>query len=135
MNHDQYLFSQLLCLYDEEFKNAPYDEQYYLNAGYYNAFEKSKYNVDTKSAFDCIQNYLESGEHKNPAVSKIEEAKKTLRDAGYFVDDLWNVIDVYSSYECSKETAFKILENALTSEQTMEHMWSCIGDEIDKIQH
>ena len=64
-------------------------------------------------------------------MDKIEQAKATLRDAGYFVDNLWHVDDVYSKFPCDSETAQQILNGALTNEATMEQIWFAIGVEIE----
>jgi hypothetical protein len=66
----------------------------------------------------------------------IEKAKATLRDAGYFVDNLWHIDDVHSKYTCDAETAQDILNNALTNDATMEQIWTAIniGIEIEKEQ-
>lgn len=56
----------------------------------------------------------------------IEEAKQTLRGAGYFVDNLWTVADVIDHYECSEQMAQSILEDALTNDGTMERIWFSI---------
>jgi hypothetical protein len=64
-------------------------------------------------------------------MTKIEQAKATLRDAGYFVDNLWHVDDVYSKFPCDAETAQEILNGALTNEATMEQIWFAIGVEIE----
>lgn len=65
-------------------------------------------------------------------MDKIEQAKKTLRDAGYFTDNLWHIDDVKSRYECDNETALEILDNALTNDATMEYIWFAINFHIDE---
>ena len=55
-----------------------------------------------------------------------EYAKKTLKAYGYFVDNLWNIEDVQSNYECDEDEAQYILEKALTNEATMEQIWISI---------
>lgn len=55
-------------------------------------------------------------------MNEIEKAKATLREAGYFVENLWHVDDVQSRYECDNETALEILDRALTNEATMEQI-------------
>ena len=67
-------------------------------------------------------------------MDKIEQAKKTLRDAGYYVDNLWSVEDVKQNYDCDNETALEILNNALTNEATMERIWFAIDCEIDEFK-
>jgi len=58
MNYSQYLFSQLLSLYDINFAELPYDIQFGEAMEIYNQFEKSNFNVDILSEYDCIINYL-----------------------------------------------------------------------------
>ena len=53
-------------------------------------------------------------------------AKATLKDNGYFVDNLWQVDDVKWEYDCDAETAQKILHKALTNEATLEQIWLSI---------
>jgi hypothetical protein len=66
-------------------------------------------------------------------MDKIEQAKKTLRDAGYFTDLLWHVDDVKSRYKCDDETAHEILNDALfDNEATMEQIWFAIDFHIDE---
>lgn len=60
------------------------------------------------------------------ARNKIEEAKEVLRNAGFFVDNLWSVNDV--SYKCDDETAQDILNGALTNEWILEQIFSTIRD-------
>jgi hypothetical protein len=68
-------------------------------------------------------------------MNEIEKAKATLRDAGYFVDNLWHVNDVKFKYECDNETALEILDNALTNEGTMGQIWFAIEFAIDEIKN
>ena len=43
-------------------------------------------------------------------------AKQVLKDAGYYVDNLWHVNDVLNYYECTDNKAQEILNKALTNE-------------------
>ena len=66
-------------------------------------------------------------------MDKIEQAKATLRDAGYFVDNLWHVDDVKDRYDgCNDDTAYHILDQALTNDGTMEQIWFAINFAIDE---
>lgn len=67
-------------------------------------------------------------------MDKIQEAKAILREAGYFVANLWHVNDIKDRYECDNATAFEILDNALTNEGTMEQIWFAIDFAIDEIK-
>jgi len=58
MNYNEYLFSCLLKIYDKEFEQMEYDLQYEKLAQRYLGFTQSKFDVDTKSEYDCIIDYL-----------------------------------------------------------------------------
>jgi hypothetical protein len=60
-------------------------------------------------------------------MTEIEQAKQTLKDAGYFVDNLWHIDDVKSKFNCTDEKAQEILNFALTNEATMEQIWFSIN--------
>jgi hypothetical protein len=60
-------------------------------------------------------------------MTEIEQAKQTLKDAGYFVDNLWHIDDVKSNFNCTDEKAQEILNFALTNEATMEQIWFSIN--------
>lgn len=51
-------------------------------------------------------------------MSKIDEARATLREAGYFVDNLWHIDDVEGDF--TDERKQEILLNALTDEYIIE---------------
>jgi hypothetical protein len=67
-------------------------------------------------------------------MSKIEEAKATLRDAGYFVDNLWMTIDVTDRYECDAETAQEILDSALTHPYIVENVFAIIENKAEELE-
>ena len=47
---------------------------------------------------------------ENDARNKIEDAKQVLRDAGYYVDDLWSIHDVSDG---TKEERMRVLHEVL----------------------
>ena len=49
-------------------------------------------------------------------IRKIQKAKDTLKNAGYFVDDLWNITDVNKNYNCTNKESMTVLNAALTNE-------------------
>lgn len=50
-------------------------------------------------------------------LQKREEAKNTLREMGYAVDNLWHIAnDVQSKFKCTDAQAYQILNNVLKSE-------------------
>jgi len=57
----------------------------------------------------AIEGYLET-------FNEIENAKQVLKEAGYFVDNLWTVHDVKSKYECTDEQAQKNLNDVFSGE-------------------
>jgi len=56
------------------------------------------------------------------------EAKQVLKQAGYFVDNLWHIQDVYNvaDGDIQKDQAMQVLSMALTNEATMEQIWLAI---------
>lgn len=55
------------------------------------------------------------------------QAKEVLRNAGYFVDNLWSIDDVINVDDSlSKEQAMQVLSMALTNEATMDQIWYSI---------
>jgi hypothetical protein len=52
----------------------------------------------------------------------VKHAKQTLKDAGYFVDNLWHVNDVQDNFECDEETAQNILYWSMTSPAVIEYI-------------
>jgi hypothetical protein len=61
-------------------------------------------------------------------MNEIEKAKAVLRDAGYFVDNLWTIQDVQDRFECDDNTAQGILYDSLTNEYIVEQIFSQIID-------
>ena len=59
---------------------------------------------------------------------EIIKAKEVLRDAGYFVDNLWHIHDVYVAADgaIKKDQAMKVLDMALTNEATTDQIWYAI---------
>lgn len=49
-----------------------------------------------------------------------EQAKQVLRDAGYYVDNLWHINDVMDVFECNEQEAQEVLNDALTNPHVME---------------
>ena len=65
----------------------------------------------------------------------IETAKQFLREQGYYTDNLWHIDDVKSSYECTDEEAYEVLNDALKNEATMEQIWLSIDHSADNKGH
>lgn len=68
-------------------------------------------------------------------MKEINDAKKVLRDNGYFVDNLWHIDDVKAwSLDCDNETAQKILYDALTNDYVMETIWDSIDMAAEELK-
>jgi DNA-binding transcriptional regulator GbsR (MarR family) len=65
MNYDVYLFSNLIKLFNAEFEELPYDEQWDNLPSLYEEYDKSKFNVDTKGAYECMIEFLEEKYPRN----------------------------------------------------------------------
>ena len=58
---------------------------------------------------------------------EIQKAKATLREAGYFTDNLWHIDDVKLNYQVfDNEDAQDILNQALTNEWVFDQIWYAI---------
>lgn len=61
-------------------------------------------------------------------IDAIHNAREVLRNAGFFVDDLWHVDDVKGRFQVfDNEDAQDILSYALTNEWIMEQIHYSIG--------
>lgn len=59
---------------------------------------------------------------------KIETARAILETNGYYVRNLWSTIDVMEKFDCSKETAIEVLNDAIGSE----YITTMIEEAIDE---
>jgi len=53
---------------------------------------------------------------------------RTLRDNGYYVENLWTIHDVQSVVECTDKEAMEIMHNAITDDNVMTEIWFAIKD-------
>ena len=61
-----------------------------------------------------------------------EQAKQVLRDAGYYVDNMWHVNDVkIIDPTISTSDAQEVLNNVMTSAVIMETMWDAIKEQVE----
>ena len=63
----------------------------------------------------------------------IQTARKFLEQEGYYVDNLWHLDDVMESYECDEETAWEILDSAVSNDWITEQINVVISDEAESI--
>ena len=69
---------------------------------------------------------MEAFKNAEEQAIRIEQAKMVLKNAGYYVDNLWSVADVQEIFECSQEEAMTVLNRALTNEATTDQIWLAI---------
>lgn len=74
-----------------------------------------------------MEDYIELTPEEATAWIEIQQAKKTLEKHGYYIDNLWQTIDIMENYECTEEQAQKVLHSALTNESTMEQIFLVIS--------
>ena len=92
--------------------------------------------MDTKKINDIEVNDFSIVNREFDAVIKqldIENAKQVLKSAGYFVDNLWQTIDVTINYDCTEEEAQKVLEGVFRNEATFEQIWMAISYEAESM--
>lgn len=65
---------------------------------------------------------------------KIEEALQTLRDAGYYVENLWSIEDVDND-DLTKEEKLEILHNSIHRDYIYERINDAIHDELLMLNH
>lgn len=58
-----------------------------------------------------------------------KQAVTMLKNAGYYADNLWHVMDVQLIRECTETEAYKILDKVMTSGWIMEQIKDSIRDE------
>ena len=56
----------------------------------------------------------------------IENAKQVLKREGYFVDALYNTMDITMNYHCTEEQAQTVLFEALTLDSTEQFVFEMI---------
>jgi hypothetical protein len=63
----------------------------------------------------------------------IEEAKQVLRNAGYYVDNLWSIHDVDAEgIDMTDDEKYEILDVALSNDWICEHINSSISDAVEQ---
>jgi hypothetical protein len=56
----------------------------------------------------------------------VEEARKFLKEKGYYTDNLWCVDDVKTKFECDDDDAQEILDSTFNDESIMAEIWETI---------
>ena len=60
----------------------------------------------------------------------IEQAKKVLKENGYYVDNLWHIEDVQQNYKLDDDDAYDVLDKVMQSEYIMNEVFEMIDLEI-----
>ena len=72
-----------------------------------------------------------------PTYEQIKQARQTLKNAGYFVENLWHVDDVKNQYDdmfIDAESAYEILDDAVTNTHVMETIGDIIVENLNEIR-
>jgi len=61
----------------------------------------------------------------------LADAKRILKDSGYYVDNLWSIEDVLNKQQMSAHMAMKILDNVFTDDYVIGQINGIIQEEVD----
>ena len=61
---------------------------------------------------------------------KVEEAKKILKENGYYIENLWHISDVQQNYKLDDDDAYNVLDRVMQSEYIMNEVFEMIDLEI-----
>ena len=61
---------------------------------------------------------------------KVEEAKKILKENGYYIENLWHISDVQQNYKLDDDDAYNVLDRVMQSEYTISSIFDMIDLEI-----
>ena len=96
-------------------------------------FEKSNGGISYKHCTKCgikeegtVMSKTNEGWFCCDCYSPIEQARKTLKEAGYSVENLWHINDVKGLFNCTDLEAEHVLYNALKNEATFDQIWFAI---------
>ena len=56
----------------------------------------------------------------------IEQAKKVLKENGYYVENLWHIDDVKQGYYVDDDKAYEVLDEVMQSEYIMQEVFETI---------
>jgi len=96
----------------------------------YEILENNTVKIRPITSKDIEENYFDNLEvlkkqltdERFTIVSDVAFAKFTLRNEGYFVDNLWHVNDVQNNFDCDEETAQNILYWSMTNSTVIEYI-------------
>jgi hypothetical protein len=133
MNYAEYLFSQLLSVYDDGFKNAPYDEQFHNAMRLYQDFMSSNYNKTSKSEYDCMCDYLSADQHK-----KVQLGDKIVESLNQFYDidpEVWKYVSKKMGYTIQEKAETPLLDaKDFNYTRELEHRLDMVQDDTAKLR-
>ncbi len=132
MDYEIYLFSNLIKLYDTEFEELPYDEQYGNLPTLYADFENSKFNVVTKDIYECMVEYLKKKYPRNIGgydVKVLEKAKQYLcaDDDADLINQVTNIVSNVNQRELIDYIDYVVVWSNLEFEFTCQEFLVLIG--------
>jgi hypothetical protein len=96
---------------------------------------KNHYEMTQVASANLEINFLRDEVRRLKIESKdCSKARELLKRNGYYVDSLWTTGDVTQNYECSDELAYKVLDNAMHNEATMEQIFLAIDYMCDDLE-
>ena len=101
------------------------EENKYICNSCHEHYPSNEVDIDSEDESDLCKNCNQLWSD-NAHTNEVKEARQTLKDWGYFTDNLWSVEDVQHIFNCSNEEAQDVLNIALTNEGTMHHIWTAI---------
>lgn len=133
MNYPEFLFSQLLSVYDDEFKNSPHDEQYCNAMRLYQDFTNSTYSLAYKSEYDCMCDYLSANAHKDAQL--VDEIVESLKQFDGINAEVWKYVSEKLGYAI-KEKAETPLSDAKDFNYTreLEHRLDMVQDDAVELR-
>lgn len=86
---------------------------------------------------DCIEAEKEKIYHLTSALNQLEtsvnQAKAILKDAGYYVDNLWHIDDVKGLKDMNDDDAYAILDTIVSSDYVIEDIAVSINKAIEAL--
>lgn len=136
MEIQEYLFSQLLCVYDDEFKAMSYGEQYELVPQLYLDFTNSGFYDVSKSEYDCIVNYLDAGKYKVSRVAhEIVEEIFNMKAFDDIDADVWALVSKRVGFPFQIKVATTLSDaKDFNYTRELEHRLSMVKDDASALR-
>ena len=124
--------------YDEEDDLLVYKDQKsesdreILEQIFQDKFDENYQNTNILRLLEYVKEKEIEKEMEKEMEKEIEKAREVLREAGYYVDNLWHIDDVRTLFEnVTDEQAQEILDASFQNEATFDQIWMAIECAID----